>query len=63
MNFFEHHKSAFPLSCIGFSVGPKFLAEMDEPRYRAIKNSKLTDSDDSEKSNNSFQTDEDVHEF
>ena len=50
-------------------MGPKFLLEMDGPRYRSINNSKLTESDDSElksaseESNGSFQTDEEAHEF
>ena len=40
---FENQKSAFPLFWIGFSVGPKFLLEMDGPRYRSINNPKPTE--------------------
>ena len=45
---FENQKSAFPLFWIGFSVGPKFLLEMDGPRYRSINNPKPTEDNASE---------------
>ena len=52
-------------------MGPKFLLEMDGPRYRSIHNTKLTESDDhdselksvTEETNGSFQTEGEAHEF
>ena len=62
-------KSAFPLSFIGFSTGPKFLLKMDGPRYRSINNFNMVhgvapsnDSENRPSNNDAFEANEETTE-